>query len=130
MVTAGTFAVSAFWHGFYPFYYFMFAMCALFVETAKDIYRMRIFFDFIPAPYGHLLANIGQFLVLNYLGVSFNALTFERGNNFGKATYYYIFILLPVLCFSIKALGLVKMAKKMEEKQNAQKEAKESKKDK
>ena len=57
LVTGGTFMTSAFWHGFYPFYYFMFLMCAFFVELAKDVYRMRIFFDFIPAPYGHLLAN-------------------------------------------------------------------------
>ena len=32
-----TFIVSAFWHGFYPFYYVMFFFCALLGELSKDI---------------------------------------------------------------------------------------------
>ena len=43
-----TFLVSAAWHGFYPFYYIMFGMAALFVESCKDIYRSRILFAGIP----------------------------------------------------------------------------------
>jgi len=39
-----TFMVSAIWHGFYPFYYIMFAQCAVFVQVAKEIYRSRIIF--------------------------------------------------------------------------------------
>jgi lysophospholipid acyltransferase len=44
-----TFLVSAFWHGFYPFYYVMFIFAGLFAELTKDIYRSRIFFEFIPS---------------------------------------------------------------------------------
>ena len=43
-----TFIVSAFWHGFYPFYYVMFFFCAFLTELAKEIYRSRIFFRWIP----------------------------------------------------------------------------------
>ena len=34
-----TFIVSAFWHGFYPFYYVMFFFAAILVECAKDMYK-------------------------------------------------------------------------------------------
>jgi len=82
-VSLGTFAISAFWHGFYPFYYVMFFMSALFVELSKEIYRCRILFSFIPSDMRHPLANIMTMIILNYFGTSFNALTFERGLTFG-----------------------------------------------
>jgi len=107
MVTAGTFMISAFWHGFYPFYYFMFIMCGFYVELCKDVYRMRILFDFIPAPFGHILATISVHFFLNYLGVSFDALTFERGMNFGQATNYLVYIAIPTLCIGLKLSGLI-----------------------
>lgn len=102
------FGVSAFWHGFYPFYYFMFFQCACIVELSKDIYRARALFSWVPYP--AVTSNFLTMLALNYLGTSFNALTFERGFNFGAATYYYIYILLPLLLFLSKTLNLVGMA--------------------
>ena len=80
-ITWGTFMVSAFWHGFYPFYYFMFFMCGMMVELSKEIYRSRVFFGWVPMP--ALVANLTSMLFLNYLGTSFNMLTFERGGIFG-----------------------------------------------
>jgi len=130
-VSLGTFAVSAFWHGFYPFYYVMFFMSAIFVELSKDIYRCRILFSFIPEGLRHPLANIMCMIVLNYFGTSFNALTFERGLTFGAGVNHFVFILLPITMFLVKSLGLVKKAKKMEgalKKKNEEKT--ESKKDK
>jgi len=50
IATLLTFGVSAFWHGFYPFYYFMFFMCGCFVEVAKDVYRSRALFWWVPYP--------------------------------------------------------------------------------
>lgn len=38
------FMVSAFWHGFYPFYYVMFFFTYIFTEVSKDVYRSRILF--------------------------------------------------------------------------------------
>ena len=52
-----TFIVSAFWHGFYPFYYFMFFSSAVLGELCKDIYRSRIYFRFIPYPLNSILAK-------------------------------------------------------------------------
>ena len=106
--------VSAFWHGFYPFYYFMFFMCGIFVELSKDVYRSRILLEWIPYP--NFVANQVVMLLLNYLGTSFNQLTFERGDNFGKGTNYFVFILLPVCLALSKIFNIVGMAKKMEKK--------------
>jgi lysophospholipid acyltransferase len=39
MSTYATFIVSAFWHGFYPGYYFSFVSGALFVETSRQLRR-------------------------------------------------------------------------------------------
>lgn len=43
-VNFGTFIVSAFWHGFYPFYYVVFFFCALSTEANKDIYKAQFLF--------------------------------------------------------------------------------------
>jgi len=104
------------WHGFYPFYYIMLFFCAVSIELAKDIYRAKFLFRFIPDPFGHIIANLLTMFVLNYLGVAFNCLSFERGFNFGKGTCFLIFIGLPVALFLEKSIGLVRIAKKLEAK--------------
>lgn len=112
--TLGTFAVSAFWHGFYPFYYAMFFISGCFVELAKDIYRSRALFYFLSPSVSHWLANFLTMTVMNFLGTSFSLLTFEKGGNFGNATYYFIFICIPILMVGIKVLGLPAKAKAFE----------------
>lgn len=124
--TAITFMVSAFWHGLYPFYYFMFFACAIFVEFCKEIYKSQILFNFIPEPFGYWIAVSGTMFTLNYLGTSFNMLTFERGHNFAKATNYLIWIYVPVLFFFVRAIGLSGIAKKKLAKIAASKEKKDS----
>ena len=52
-----TFICSAFWHGFYPFYYVMFFFCAILGELSKDVYRSRIFFRAIPYPLNNIIAK-------------------------------------------------------------------------
>jgi lysophospholipid acyltransferase len=54
------FMVSAFWHGFYPFYYVTFFLLFLFTEVAKDLYKGKkyLFYGLIPFPFvRHFLAN-------------------------------------------------------------------------
>jgi len=127
-VTGATLMVSAFWHGFYPFYYVMFFFSAIFVELAKDIYRIRILFP-LPGPVCQFIGCMGSHFVMNYLSCVMASLTFERGLLFGQGTNYLIFILLPVSCILLKLSGLIKMAKKIELKQK-EKAVGESKKDK
>ena len=116
-----TFIVSAFWHGFYPFYYVMFFFAAIMNEVAKDLYKARYIFRFIPKELRPFIGNLVTMLALNYHGVMFNALTFENGTKFGLATYFYIFILMVVILAASRTLGLVKIAQKLEAKATQQK---------
>ena len=111
-----TFLVSAFWHGFYPFYYVMFFFAAIMSEVAKDLYKARIIFKFVPKELHWILSNTVTMLMLNYLGCMFNALTFENGTKFGAATYYFPFILSVVVLIASRTLGLVKYAQRIEGK--------------
>ena len=110
-----TFLVSAFWHGFYPFYYVMFFLAAILSEVAKDIFKARSLFSFLPGVLRHFLANFLSMLCLNYFGILINALTFERGGAFMASTYY----LVPIGLFTVlglsRSLGLVRMAQKKEQ---------------
>ena len=105
LATFIVFTVSAIWHGFYPFYYFMFFMCGFVIEIAKDIYRARILFSWVPYP--KIVCHFLAMIILNYLGTSFMLLTFEKGFNFGKATNFFGFVLLPVLMITVKYSGIV-----------------------
>ena len=86
----------------------------MFVELAKELYRARAVFGFIPEPIRPILANFLTMLVMNYLGTSFCNLTFERGGNFARGTYYMVTVALITLPFLCKAIGLSKIAKSME----------------
>lgn len=66
--------VSAFWHGFYPAYYVMFFLVAVFAELTKDIYRSRILFEFIPWVIAAPVIHVCTFIMMNYLGVTFGLL--------------------------------------------------------
>ena len=111
------FLVSAFWHGFYPFYYVMFFFAALTVEAAKDVFKARFLFkQVIPS---FLVAPLGWFFsmtCLNYCGILQNALTFENGFAFMKNTYYFQPLGLILFVFLSRNMGLVGIAKKMEKK--------------
>jgi lysophospholipid acyltransferase len=107
--TSATFMVSAFWHGFYPFYYIMFFVTGLLVELSKDIYRARILFEWVPFP--GVVCNFLTLLCCNYLGVCFNNLTFEKAGRFASATNYAIYIIVIVGLILAKGFNIVKMAK-------------------
>ena len=109
-----TFLISAFWHGFYPFYYVMFFLAAILSEVAKDIFKARSLFSFIPGVLRHILANFLSMLCLNYFGILINALTFEHGGAFMSATNYLVPLGLFIVLGLSRSLGLVRMAQKME----------------
>ena len=108
------FLVSAFWHGFYPFYYVMFFMAAVLVEVAKDIFKARSLFSFLPPIMRHILGNIFSMICMNYFGILICALTFERGGAFMAYTWYLVPVgLFATLTFS-RSVGLVRIAQKLE----------------
>ena len=111
-----TFIVSAFWHGFQPMFYLMFFFAAIIVEVAKDLFKARAVFSFIPAWLRPLIANFLSMLALNYLGTLHNAKSFQNGFLFCGATYYFIFIGSIVILVGSRTLGLVKYAQALEKK--------------
>ena len=109
-----TFIVSAFWHGFRPFFYIMFFFAAILVEISKDLYKAGAVFSFIPKPVRYLLSNFLTMLVMNYFGVLHNAKEWGKGSVFCAGTYYFVFIGLIVTLTATRSLGLVKYAQKLE----------------
>lgn len=114
-----TFVVSAFWHGFYPSYYIMFVLAAILNEINKDIYKSWfIFKSFMPIyAIRYLAAHVLSFIAMNYFGILFQALTVERTMWYLKETLYGVPIGLVSLLIFVRAINLVKISKKMEEKQ-------------
>ena len=112
-----TFMVSAFWHGFYPTYYFLFFTAGLLSEATKDIYKSRSLFSFIPAILRPFFGNFFSMLCLNYCGILQTALTWEKGFHFFCATWGLVPIFLMVFLFFSRTFGLVKMVQKMDAKQ-------------
>ena len=111
-----TFIVSAFWHGFYPFYYVMFFFAAVLSEVAKDIFKSRYLFRFIPAALRPFVANFASFLCMNYLGILQSALTFHNGGQFLLATWGLVPVSLLLIMGFSRTFGLVRYAQKLEAK--------------
>ena len=118
-VSMSTFLVSAFWHGFYPCYYFTFFFAALLAEVNKDLFKAQIIFRHIPGFLQPILANQACFLTMNYLGIVFCACTWHNVFMFISSTHYFIFISLFALLAYSRGTNLVGRAKKMEEKLKA-----------
>jgi lysophospholipid acyltransferase len=119
MNNMAVFITSAFWHGFYPFYYVMFFSSAILSELAKDIYRSRILFRWIPYPLNSILANFFSMLMMNFMGISFMLLTFEKGWSFSSSVYHFVYIVIVVLFVIFRFGGITKKAAKLEEKLKA-----------
>jgi len=101
-----TFICSAFWHGFYPFYYVMFFFSAVLGELAKDIYRSRIYFRFIPYPLNMFLGNFFSMLSMNFLGISFMLLTYEKGMRFSSSLNHFVYIYIIVFFIIFRFGGI------------------------
>ncbi len=110
------FITSAFWHGFYPYYYVMFFCSAILTELTKDVYRCRIFFRFIPYPLNSILANFLSMFFMNFQGISFMLLTFEKGWKFQTAVYQIPNIAIFVFFIIFRFSGITRKAAKLEEK--------------
>ena len=105
--------VSAFWHGFYPFYYITFSFAILASFAHKDVYGMRILFSAIPSQIRTASCIFLTQTNLSYGLVLMSALTFEKGFRFLSSTYYIGFIGLgSVLLVSRGPCGLLRLAKK------------------
>lgn len=116
MNNMAVFITSAFWHGFYPCYYMIFFFAAILSELAKDIYRSRILFRWIPHPLSSILASFLSMLMMNFIGVSFMLLTFEKGIRFSASVYHFVYITIVVMFVIFRFGGITKRAAKLEKK--------------
>jgi lysophospholipid acyltransferase len=116
MNNMAVFVTSAFWHGFYPFYYIMFVFSAILSELAKDIYRSRIFFRWIPSPLNSIIANFLSMLMMNFMGISFMLLTFEKGWRFSSSVSHFVYIVITIFFVIFRFGGITKKAAKLEQK--------------
>ena len=108
------FSVSAFWHGFYLSYYLSFFFSALICEIAKDIFKARSLFTWIPKPLRWIIANQLTMYSLDYFFVVVNAQTTENVLFFFNATYWNV-VWLPFIVFGItRGFGLAGIARKYE----------------
>lgn len=64
----------------------------------------------MPPMVRHIIGNFLTIGSMNYFAISFCQLTFEKGGNFGRATYYSVFIAMVVGLIITRATGLVQIA--------------------
>ena len=118
-----TFIISALWHGYYPFYFLLFSMAAIFTEICKDVYRARyLFTKLIPQPLNMIITHTIVQVVVNYMICTASALTWTKGMNFMRGTYGCIYIIIFVVFASFKAIGIVSISKNMENKDKDKKD--------
>ena len=110
--TLFTMMVSAFWHGFYPVYYAFFFFSTLVAESTKDIYRARHLFSWMPPTITPILLHILTLQGLNFLGISFVLLTFDKAHNFYSSVYYDVPIIWFIIIVLFRFTPLRKFAKK------------------
>jgi lysophospholipid acyltransferase len=116
-VTLGAYAtmiVSAFWHGFYPMYYFAFIQLAFVVNISKFIFKAGDKFRFLPKIVVVILKQLITNVVFNYLGTGFLMLSIEKGLKFYAAIYYIptIMIFSTFAFFTITQWGQRKSSKR------------------
>ena len=99
----------------------MFFFTAVLVEVSKDLYKARILFNFIPEILQTPIAWFTTYLFLDYLGTCVNSLSMENGMKFLRATHYYIFILIILGFIIMRGFGIVKYARKLEQKRDSAK---------
>jgi hypothetical protein len=115
-----TFVVSAFWHGFYPSYYVMFVFAAILSEVNKDVFKSKVIFNqYIPSVARSFVGHVGNMLAMNYFGIVFQALTFERTGYFLSQTFAFVFISLIVFLGYLRGTNIVGRAKKLQAKLDA-----------
>lgn len=93
LVSFVTFMVSAFWHGFYPVYFFFFFeyymidQITFYIEEEYDLFNKIERFSFLPK----LFCRLSTCLIVNYFGLCFTLLTLRANFIFSRAFYFVPF---------------------------------------
>jgi len=83
-----TYAISAFWHGFYPAYFGTFIFYAIYTETHKELYKICCKYPKIGSPVGLIFIYILTFLGIAQLGTAFTLLLLTNIKNFLHGIYW------------------------------------------
>ncbi|KAF9345452.1 lysophospholipid acyltransferase [Mortierella sp. AD094] len=126
--TFATFAVSAFWHGFYPGYYLMFISSAM-ALTAGKMLRRHLRPRYASATSGktprwyNLMGLLITQLTINYLAMPFLVLTFKDSMELWKDLFFVPHIgIIAVIALTPILLPLKRKSRKEQEKQDAKPE--------
>ena len=82
-----TYLVSAFWHGFYPGYYFTFLAGALYTALCRQIYRKCTWP--LPAKLRPWLLYVPNYLLVDYFAASFSLQTAQASWEFARVWRFY-----------------------------------------
>jgi len=94
IATFCTLVMSAFWHGFYPMYYFVFIQLSVVVLVSKCIFKASYKFDRFPPIVNTILRQLITNVVFNYLGNGFILLDTTKGLKFYQSIYYIPMIMI------------------------------------
>lgn len=83
-----TYMISAFWHGFYPVYFLAFFLYAIFTEASKELYAACCRHSFMRSPIVMIFVYVLTYLGVDYLGMLFDLLLFDRVKVFMSQIYW------------------------------------------
>ena len=90
-----TYVVSAFWHGFYPGYYFMFISSAWLTVASRMVYKN------VAWPFSSTLKRVVQyvpmFILVDYILFPFVLLDFTRSFEFYRSFWFFGHILMAIV---------------------------------
>ncbi|KAG0360206.1 lysophospholipid acyltransferase [Gamsiella multidivaricata] len=125
--TFSTFAVSAFWHGFYPGYYLMFLSAAM-ALTAGKMLRTHLRPRFVSATTGktplwyNMLGVVLTQVTINYLSMSFLILTLKDSLQLWKDLYFVVHIGIAAVLLLTPVLFPVKRKSRKEQQKHGEKD--------
>jgi len=103
-----TFMISAFWHGFYPIYYWTFIHLFLIQQVSKSIFAWRDKLRFIPPTLGFIIKWTLTTYYCDFVSTSFTILEIDNALIFMKANYFLPTILVLLLYVLFIVIGTPK----------------------
>jgi lysophospholipid acyltransferase len=112
-----TFMISAFWHGFYPIYYWHFFEFYLIDQIGSILDTKYDFFNWIAKQSIIIQIIYWNFVssILQYVGLTFAMLDLKVAYNFHRAFYFIPSLILIVLFFTLIKLNKKKKHKDIKE---------------
>jgi lysophospholipid acyltransferase len=92
-----SFMISAFWHGFYPYYYVTFLLFFMIQQFSKTLYNCGDYFKIIPRPIQYFVRWLMMNMLVNTTLVAFFLLQFDKVGEYAKSIVYFPYIAITSL---------------------------------